>query len=68
MGIGAEICASVVAEALRIISTTHRPAVHQTDVPLPYAANLEAMKPPQRRHIGRSSPQGLATRIGVSAA
>ncbi|MBU2604882.1 MAG: pyruvate dehydrogenase complex E1 component subunit beta [Alphaproteobacteria bacterium] len=45
MGIGAEICASVVAEAFDYLDAP--PArVHQKDVPLPYAANLEAMSLP----------------------
>ena len=45
MGIGAEICASVVADAFDYLDAP--PArVHQKDVPLPYAANLEAMSLP----------------------
>ena len=45
MGIGAEICATVVAEAFDYLDAP--PArVHQKDVPLPYAANLEAMSLP----------------------
>jgi pyruvate dehydrogenase E1 component beta subunit len=45
MGIGAEICACVVAEAFDYLDAP--PArVHQKDVPLPYAANLEAMSLP----------------------
>jgi len=45
MGVGAEIAASVVAEAFDYLDAP--PArVHQKDVPLPYAANLEAMSLP----------------------
>ena len=45
MGIGAEICASVVSDAFDYLDAP--PArVHQKDVPLPYAANLEAMSLP----------------------
>ncbi|KCZ94675.1 pyruvate dehydrogenase complex E1 component subunit beta [Hyphomonas johnsonii] len=45
MGVGAEIAASVVADAFDYLDAP--PArVHQKDVPLPYAANLEAMSLP----------------------
>jgi pyruvate dehydrogenase E1 component beta subunit len=45
MGLGAEICARVVAEAFDYLDAP--PArVHQEDVPLPYAANLEALSLP----------------------
>jgi pyruvate dehydrogenase E1 component beta subunit len=45
MGIGAEIAARVVAEAFDYLDAP--PArVHQEDVPLPYAANLEALSLP----------------------
>tara|TARA_R110000823_G_scaffold14659_10_gene48196 strand:+ start:215 stop:1627 length:1413 start_codon:yes stop_codon:yes gene_type:complete len=45
MGVGAEICASVVAEAFDYLDAPPE-RVHQKDVPLPYAANLEAMSLP----------------------
>ncbi len=45
MGVGAEIVARVVAEAFDYLDAP--PArVHQEDVPLPYAANLEALSLP----------------------
>jgi pyruvate dehydrogenase E1 component beta subunit len=45
MGVGAEIAARVVAEAFDYLDAP--PArVHQEDVPLPYAANLEALSLP----------------------
>jgi pyruvate dehydrogenase E1 component beta subunit len=45
MGVGAEVAARVVAEAFDYLDAP--PArVHQEDVPLPYAANLEAMSLP----------------------
>jgi len=44
-GVGAEICATVVNEAFDYLDAP--PArVHQKDVPLPYAANLEALSLP----------------------
>jgi len=45
MGVGSEICASVVAEAFDYLDAPPE-RVHQKDVPLPYAANLEAMSLP----------------------
>jgi len=45
MGVGAEVAARVVAEAFDYLDAP--PArVHQEDVPLPYAANLEALSLP----------------------
>ncbi|MBI1185921.1 MAG: pyruvate dehydrogenase complex E1 component subunit beta [Alphaproteobacteria bacterium] len=46
MGVGAEICARVVAEAFDYLDAPPT-RVHQKDVPLPYAANLEALSLPQ---------------------
>ena len=49
-GVGAEIAATVVAEAFDYLDAP--PArVHQKDVPLPYAANLEAMSLPNADDI-----------------
>ena len=49
-GVGAEICATVVNEAFDYLDAP--PArVHQKDVPLPYAANLEAMSLPGTEDI-----------------
>jgi pyruvate dehydrogenase E1 component beta subunit len=45
MGVGAEVCATVVAEAFDYLDAP--PArVHQVDAPLAYAANLEALSLP----------------------
>ncbi|MEM0987143.1 MAG: pyruvate dehydrogenase complex E1 component subunit beta [Pseudomonadota bacterium] len=45
MGVGAELCATVVNEAFDYLDAP--PArVHQKDVPLPYAGNLEALSLP----------------------
>ncbi|HEX3699414.1 MAG TPA: pyruvate dehydrogenase complex E1 component subunit beta, partial [Phenylobacterium sp.] len=50
MGIGAEVCARVVSEAFDYLDAP--PArVHQEDVPLPYAANLEALSLPSVEKI-----------------
>ena len=50
MGVGAEIAAKVVAEAFDYLDAP--PArVHQEDVPLPYAANLEALSMPSVEKI-----------------
>jgi pyruvate dehydrogenase E1 component beta subunit len=46
MGVGAEIIASVVAEAFDSLDAEPR-RVHQVDAPLAYAANLEALALPQ---------------------
>ena len=49
-GVGAEIAATVTAEAFDYLDAP--PArVHQKDVPLPYAANLEAMSLPNAKDI-----------------
>ena len=49
-GVGAEIAATVTAEAFDYLDAP--PArVHQKDVPLPYAANLEAMSLPDANDI-----------------
>ena len=49
-GVGAEIAATVVAEAFDYLDAP--PArVHQKDVPLPYAANLEALSLPNADDI-----------------
>ena len=45
MGVGAEICATVVNEAFDYLDAPPV-RVHQKDVPLPYAANLEKMSLP----------------------
>jgi pyruvate dehydrogenase E1 component beta subunit len=50
MGVGAEIAATVTAEAFDYLDAP--PArVHQKDVPLPYAANLEALSLPNADDI-----------------
>lgn len=46
MGVGAEVIASVVAEAFDDLDAEPR-RVHQVDAPLAYAANLEALALPQ---------------------
>jgi len=46
MGVGAEVCARVTAEAFDYLDAPPV-RVHQQDVPLPYAANLEALSLPQ---------------------
>jgi pyruvate dehydrogenase E1 component beta subunit len=54
MGIGAEVAARVVAEAFDYLDAP--PArVHQEDVPLPYAANLEALSLPSVDKIVRAA-------------
>ncbi|MEE9380337.1 MAG: pyruvate dehydrogenase complex E1 component subunit beta [Hyphomonadaceae bacterium] len=54
MGVGAEIAATVVAEAFDYLDAP--PArVHQKDVPLPYAGNLEAMSLPGVEDIVREA-------------
>jgi pyruvate dehydrogenase E1 component beta subunit len=53
MGVGAEVCARVVDEAFDWLDAP--PArVHQEDVPLPYAANLEALSLPSVEKIIRA--------------
>jgi pyruvate dehydrogenase E1 component beta subunit len=46
MGVGAEVCARVTAQAFDYLDAPPT-RVHQKDVPLPYAANLEALSLPQ---------------------
>ncbi|MDB5443527.1 MAG: pdhB, partial [Phenylobacterium sp.] len=54
MGVGAEIAARVVAEAFDYLDAP--PArVHQEDVPLPYAANLEALSLPSVEKIVKAA-------------
>jgi pyruvate dehydrogenase E1 component beta subunit len=54
MGVGAEIVARVVEHAFDYLDAP--PArVHQTDVPLPYAANLEAMALPSVEKIVKAA-------------
>jgi len=54
MGVGAEIAARVVEEAFDFLDAP--PArVHQEDVPLPYAANLEALSLPSVEKIVRAA-------------
>jgi len=54
MGVGAEVAARVVAEAFDYLDAP--PArVHQEDVPLPYAANLEALSLPSVDKIVRAA-------------
>lgn len=50
MGVGAEIAATVVAEAFDYLDAPPV-RVHQKDVPLPYAANLEALSLPNADDI-----------------
>ncbi|MFN7054132.1 pyruvate dehydrogenase complex E1 component subunit beta [Hyphomonas sp.] len=50
MGVGAEIAATVVAEAFDYLDAPPV-RVHQKDVPLPYAANLEALSLPSADDI-----------------
>jgi pyruvate dehydrogenase E1 component beta subunit len=50
MGVGAEIAATVVAEAFDYLDAPPV-RVHQKDVPLPYAANLEALSLPNAADI-----------------
>ncbi|WP_300392002.1 pyruvate dehydrogenase complex E1 component subunit beta [Henriciella sp.] len=56
MGVGAEICATVVNEAFDYLDAP--PArVHQKDVPLPYAANLEALSLPGTADIIKAAKE-----------
>jgi pyruvate dehydrogenase E1 component beta subunit len=54
MGVGAEIAATVVAEAFDYLDAPPV-RVHQKDVPLPYAANLEALSLPNADDIVRAA-------------
>ena len=56
MGVGAEICATVVNEAFDYLDAPPT-RVHQKDVPLPYAANLEAMSLPGTADIIKAAKQ-----------
>jgi pyruvate dehydrogenase E1 component beta subunit len=54
MGVGAEVAARVVEEAFDYLDAP--PArVHQEDVPLPYAANLEALSLPSVDRIVKAA-------------
>jgi pyruvate dehydrogenase E1 component beta subunit len=53
MGVGAEVCARVVDEAFDWLDAPPT-RVHQEDVPLPYAANLEALSLPSVEKIIRA--------------
>ena len=56
MGVGAEVAARVVEEAFDWLDAP--PArVHQEDVPLPYAANLEALSLPSVERIVKAAKQ-----------
>ncbi len=50
MGVGAEICAAVVAEAFDYLDAPPT-RVHQVDAPLAYAANLEKLAMPNETNI-----------------
>jgi pyruvate dehydrogenase E1 component beta subunit len=56
MGVGAEIAATVVAEAFDYLDAPPV-RVHQKDVPLPYAANLEALSLPNADDIVGAAKQ-----------
>ena len=56
MGVGAEICARVVAEAFDYLDAPPM-RVHQEDVPMPYAANLEALTLPSVEKIVKAAKQ-----------
>ncbi len=61
MGIGAEICAAVTRDAFDYLDAPPM-RVHQKDVPLPYAGNLEAMSLPNADDIveaGRAVCEGM---------
>ena len=64
MGVGAEIAATVVNEADYLDAPPVR--VHQKDVPLPYAENLEKLSCRCRRHSG-SRPRCLRRSEDVMA-
>ncbi|MEE2567502.1 pyruvate dehydrogenase complex E1 component subunit beta [Hyphobacterium marinum] len=55
-GVGAEIAARVVAEAFDYLDAPPV-RVHQKDVPLPYAANLEALSLPGKDDIVKAAKQ-----------
>ncbi len=57
-GVGAEVAATIVTEAFDYLDAP--PArVHQADVPLPYAANLEALSLPNEQDILAAARQVL---------
>jgi pyruvate dehydrogenase E1 component beta subunit len=56
MGVGAEICATVALEAFDYLDAPPM-RVHQKDVPLPYAANLEALSLPNVADIVEAARQ-----------
>ncbi len=56
MGIGAEICAKVLEQAFDYLDAPPV-RVHQEDVPLPYAANLEALSMPSIEKIVQAAKQ-----------
>ena len=56
MGVGAEICATVVNEAFDYLDAPPT-RVHQKDVPLPYAANLEALSLPGTADIIKAAKE-----------
>ncbi|HEX8231904.1 MAG TPA: pyruvate dehydrogenase complex E1 component subunit beta [Caulobacteraceae bacterium] len=56
MGVGAEVCARVVAEAFDHLDAPPL-RVHQEDVPMPYAANLEALSLPSVEKIVKAVKQ-----------
>jgi pyruvate dehydrogenase E1 component beta subunit len=53
MGVGAEVCAAVVAEAFDFLDAPPM-RVHQADAPLAYAANLEKLAMPDDEDIVRA--------------
>ncbi len=53
MGVGAEVCARVVAEAFDYLDAPPT-RVHGEEVPMPYAANLEALALPSVDKIVRA--------------
>ena len=54
MGVGAEVCARVMEEAFDWLDAPPT-RVHQEDVPLPYAANLEALSLPSVEKIVKAA-------------
>ncbi len=56
MGVGAEVCARVVTEAFDYLDAPPL-RVHGEDVPMPYAANLEALALPSVEKIVKAVKQ-----------
>jgi pyruvate dehydrogenase E1 component beta subunit len=54
MGVGAEICAAVMAEAFDYLDAPPT-RVHQVDAPLAYAANLEKLAMPNEADIAAAA-------------